>query len=325
MKRLFSGMQPTGSPHIGNYFGAIKNWVDLQEQYDAFYCVVDLHAITIDYDRAKMQDRIHEMAAVLLACGLEAPEKCTLFVQSHIHQHAELAWVLNTVTPMGELQRMTQFKTKAEQHQKNVNVGLFTYPVLQAADILLYHGQAVPVGEDQVQHIELSRIVARKFNNRFGDYFPEPWEKITYAKRLKGLDGQAKMSKSLSNQIDVTDDADAVWEKLRGAYTDPARKTKKDPGDPAICNIRSLHGLFSTDDEIAWAEDGCRNATIGCFQCKRVLCDNLVKYFAPIRKKALEYMADRDHVKGVLAQGAKRASQIAAETMTQVRQMLGLV
>jgi len=324
MKRLFSGMQPTGSPHIGNYLGAVRNWVDLQDEYDAFYCVVDLHAITVDYDSASMQDRIHDMAAVLLACGLDPPERCTLFVQSHVPQHTELAWILNTVTPMAELQRMTQFKAKAAEHQKNINIGLFAYPVLQAADILLYMGQVVPVGEDQVQHIELSRIIARKFNNRFSALFPEPWEKVSFGKRIRGLDGSSKMSKTLNNQIDILDDADTVWEKLRSAFTDPARKRKADPGTPEKCNIHTLLTFFATPEEVAWAEEGCRTAGIGCFQCKRVLCDRIVGHLKPIRDRALLLIEDRTHVQQVLALGAQKAADVAADTMAAVKAALGL-
>jgi len=323
-KRLFSGMQPTGAPHIGNYLGAIKNWVELQGQFDSIYCIVDLHAVTIDYDTAVMQKRIIDMAAVLLACGLDAPGRCTLFVQSHVPQHAELAWLLNTVTPMAELYRMTQFKAKAEEHQKNVNLGLFAYPVLQAADILLYMGEVVPVGEDQVQHIELSRIIARKFNNRFGDVLPEPMEKVSYAPRIKGLDGQAKMSKSLNNQIDIIEDPDSIWNKLRTAVTDPARKTRKDPGTPEICNIHTLHTYFSTREQIDWVKDGCRNAKIGCFDCKRVLADNIIAYFRPIRERALDLLSRPDEVRAVLDAGAQRCRTIAEETMAKVRLAMGL-
>lgn len=324
MKRLFSGMQPTGAPHIGNYLGAIKNWVELQDKYDALFCVVDLHATTVEYDVNEMQRRIVEMAAVLLACGLDAPTRCTLFVQSHVPQHSELAWLLNTVTPMAELYRMTQFKAKAKEHRKNVNVGLFVYPVLQAADILLYMGEVVPVGEDQVQHIELSRIVARRFNNRFGTIFPEPVEKVSSAPRIKGLDGQAKMSKSLNNQIDVIEDPEALWAKLKTAFTDPARKTRKDPGTPEICNIHTLHTHFSTDDQLESVRDGCRNAKIGCFDCKRLLADNMIEYFGPIRQRALDLLARPQNVRDVLDQGSARCRRIAAETMDKVRAAMGL-
>lgn len=324
MKRLFSGVQPTGTPHIGNYLGAFANWIDLTSEYESIFCIVDQHAITIDHDPVEMQDRIHNMASVLLACGLPAPEKCTLFVQSHVPEHTELAWYLNTVTPMGELQRMTQFKSKAEQHKKNVNVGLFSYPVLQTADIILYKAEAVPVGEDQVQHIELSRIITRKFNNRFGDIFPEPWEKVSYARRIMGLDGQAKMSKSLNNQIDLLETPENIWEKLKVALTDPQRKRKSDPGDPDVCNIHTLHTYFSVKDEIAWAREGCTTAGIGCFQCKRVLADNIAARLAPIRERAPQFLEDKERVAAILTQGAEHCRTIARQTMTEVRQAMGL-
>lgn len=324
MKRLFSGIQPTGSIHVGNYLGALKNWVALQEEFEAFYCIVDQHAITIEYDVGGLRERILETAAVLLACGVDAPQRCTLFVQSAVPEHTELAWVLNTVTPMSELARMTQFKAKSAQHEKNINVGLFSYPVLQTADILLYLGEAVPVGEDQVQHIELARIVARKFNNRFGQYFPEPFEKVSYAKRIKGLDGQSKMSKSLGNHIGLLETPEEVWEKLKTAFTDPARKRKSDPGTPEICNMHTLHTYLSSGDEIASVEEGCRTAGIGCFQCKRILADNMEKAFGPIRERALGLLARPDDVRDVLARGERHARGIAAETMGIVRRMIGL-
>jgi len=324
MRRLFSGMQPTGTPHVGNYLGAIKNWVALQTEYDAIYSIVDLHALTIEYDPKEMQRRIFEMACVLLACGLDAPKTCTLFVQSHVPQHSELAWILNTVTPMPELYRMTQFKAKAEQHEHNVNLGLFAYPVLQAADILLYMGEVVPVGEDQVQHIETSRVIARKFNARFGEIFPEPMEKVSVGARIRGLDGQAKMSKSLNNQIDLIEPSDSIWAKLRIAMTDPARKRRADPGNPDVCNIYSLHGYFSTPEQCKWSAEGCRSAGIGCIECKKVLSDNVIATLAPIRRKALDLMEDRAYVQSVLDQGAVRCRDIAADTMSKVKSAIGL-
>jgi tryptophanyl-tRNA synthetase len=324
MKRLFSGIQPTGAVHVGNYLGAIRNWRELQGEYDALFCIVDLHAITVEYDTTTLQDRIERMAATLLACGLDAPDKCTLFVQSHVPAHTELAWYLNTVTPISELQRMTQFKSKSQQHEKNINSGLLTYPCLQAADILLYKGEAVPVGEDQVQHIELSRIIARKWNNRFIPLFPEPVEKISYGKRIKGLDGQAKMSKSMDNYIDVLEEPDGIWEKLRPAFTDPARLRRTDPGTPEICNIHALHSYFSSADEIAKVEEGCRSAAIGCFECKRILADNMTAHFAPVRERAAELLEDRTAIREILRIGAARAQELADGTMAEVRKAMGL-
>jgi len=233
MARVFSGIQPSGELHIGNYLGAVQNWVKLQHQHDCLFSVVDLHAITQAYDAASLSQRTVEMAIGLLAAGLD-PARCTLFVQSHVAEHTELSWFLNTVTPLGELERQTQFKDKA-QRQESVPAGLLNYPVLQAADVLLYQATLVPVGEDQVQHLELMREIARRWNARFGAAagftFPEPQALLTTAKRVLGLNGQAKMSKSLGNTIGLLESPEAIWEKLKPAATDPARVTRKDPGD----------------------------------------------------------------------------------------------
>jgi tryptophanyl-tRNA synthetase len=218
-KRLFSGIQPSGEVHIGNYLGAIKNWIKLLDDYDCIFSIVDYHAITIEYEPCEMQKRIINAAATNIAAGLD-PDRCIIFVQSQVPEHTELTWILNTLTPMGHLERMTQFKDKAGQNEKNVNVGLFDYPVLQTADILLYKGCAVPVGEDQVQHIELSREIARKFNTRYGEFFPEPQHILSNAPRIMGLDGKNKMSKSMNNYISLIEEPDAIWKKLSSAVTD---------------------------------------------------------------------------------------------------------
>ena len=324
MDRLYSGMQPTGAPHIGNYLGAIRNWVDLAARYDAVYGIVDLHAITQQYDPALMQERIRTMAAVLLGCGLPAPEGCTLYVQSTVPQHAELAWLFASVTPLAELYRMTQFKDKAKIQQKNVNAGLLTYPVLQAADILLYKGTVVPVGEDQVQHIEMARIIARKFNNRYGEVFPEPKELVARDARIMGLDGQAKMSKSLGNHIDLMDAEDVIRDKLGTAFTDPSRKRLKDPGNPDICNIFTLHRHFSTDEQQAWAREGCENAAFGCFQCKGVLADNLIEHLAPIQERARAWLDRPRDLDEVLDAGTRRCRAMAAGTLAEAFERMGI-
>src|SRR5688572_741534 len=247
MSRIFSGIQPSGELHIGNYLGAVKNWVALQHRFESFICIVDYHAITVPYDPHDLRLRRREMAVSLLAAGID-PTRAVLFVQSEVPEHTELAWIFNTVTPLGELERQTQYKDKATR-QESVAVGLLTYPVLQAADILLYHADLVPVGEDQVQHLELSREVARRWNARFASpdapYFPEPKPLLTEAKRIMGLDGQAKMSKSLGNTVGLLEETDAVWEKLRPAVTDPKRVRRTDPGTPEVCNIYHLHKGFS--------------------------------------------------------------------------------
>jgi tryptophanyl-tRNA synthetase len=279
--------------------------------------------MTITYDPNQMQQRIFDAACVNMACGLD-PERCILFVQSHVPQVTELAWVFTTLTPMGLAGRMTQFKDKSEQHADNVNVGLFTYPILQAADILLYLGEYVPVGEDQVQHIEFSRDVARKFNNTYGEYFPEPQAKLTQAARIMGLDGQHKMSKSLDNYIAVTESPEEVWAKLRTAYTDPARLRRSDPGNPDVCNIFSLHQIYSTPDEIAMVDRECRTAGIGCIDCKKILARHIDAQNAPIRERYHALVADPDHVWELLHDGAARARVIAEKVMADVYRLTGL-
>src|SRR4051812_21686065 len=234
MPRIFSGIQPSGELHIGNWLGAVQNWVNLQQSYESLICVVDLHAITGKYERATLTQRTRDMAIGLLAAGID-PQRATLFVQSHVPQHTELQWLLNTVTPLGELERMTQFKDKSQRFE-SVPAGLLNYPVLMAADILLYRADLVPVGDDQVQHLELTREIARKWNAEFGsgqDFFPEPKPILSEAKRITGLDGQAKMSKSLGNTIGLLDTPEEIWQKLRPAKTDPARVTPgpRKPGD----------------------------------------------------------------------------------------------
>jgi tryptophanyl-tRNA synthetase len=263
------------------------------------------------------------MAVGLLAAGID-PERAVLFVQSHVPEHTELAWVFTTVTPIGELERMTQFKDKS-QRQESVLAGLMNYPVLQAADVLLYRAGLVPVGEDQVQHVELMREIARKWNTRFGDYFPEPQAQIGRAKRIIGLDGQAKMSKSLGNTIGILDDPKAIWERLRPAKTDPARVTRADPGDPDKCNIYTLHQYFSPPATVAEVAAKCRGAGWGCLDCKRVLADNISRQFEPMRERARELRANPERVRDILQAGADRARAVASETMREVRQRMGFL
>lgn len=323
MTRLFSGIQPSGELHIGNYLGAISNWVDLQHLFDAMYCVVDLHALSGDFDPAKLANRTLTMARHVLACGID-PNKAVLFVQGHVPEHAELMWIFCSVTPIGELERMTQFKDKSGR-QLSVNTGLLIYPVLQAADILLYKGEVVPVGEDQVQHLELTREVARKFNTRFGSTFPEPAARLTSAKRILGLDGQAKMSKSLGNTIGIIESPESMWDKLRPAFTDPARQRKSDPGEPTRCNIFSLHGYFSSAVEQEEIAVGCRGATIGCFDCKKILHKNMCSRFDPIRQKEAELQSQDSYVVDVLESGAAVARAIAKQTVGEVREKMGML
>ena len=322
MPRIFSGIQPSGELHIGNWLGAVQNWVRLQQSYDCLFCVVDLHAITGRYEAEALARRTWEMAVGLLAAGID-PERATLFVQSHVPEHTELQWLFNTVTPIGELERMTQFKDKSTRFE-SVPAGLLTYPVLMAADILLYRADLVPVGEDQVQHIELSREVARKFNARFGDVFPEPQEILSMAPRILGVDGQAKMSKSLGNFIGILEEEGSVWEKLRTAVTDVNRVRRTDPGDPGICNIYTIHRAFSDNSVLIEIDKGCTTAGIGCIDCKKMLFENLKKELTPIREKAHQLTANIDYVKDVLSQGAAACKEIATVTMGEVRKVMGL-
>lgn len=317
-----SGIQPTGELHVGNYLGAIRQWVELQTRHESWFCVVDLHAMTVDYDPRDLGPCTVELARSLLACGID-PERAVLFVQSHVHQHTELAWILGCVTPVGALFRMTQFKDKARAGELGASTGLLTYPVLQAADILLYRAQVVPVGEDQVQHIELAREVARKFNNRFGRFFPEPKALLTRTARIKGLDGKAKMSKSLGNHIPLLAEHDEIMGLLRGAFTDPARLRRSDPGHPEICNIFTMHGGFSEEAEVSEIEEACRSANIGCVDCKKILARNMARVLEPIRQRYHEL--DQAQVLDVLAQGATRAQKVAEETMAAVHSLTGLL
>ena len=324
MQRIFSGIQPTGDIHIGNYVGAIRQWVALTETYDCIFCAVDYHAITVDYPIEEMKRRTIETAVALLACGL-SPEKCKIFVQSHVPEHTELAWIFNCVTPIGELERMTQFKDKSKQHRANINVGLMDYPVLQAADILIYKAGFVPVGEDQVQHVELCREVARKFNFRFKPLFPEPKVILSEAPRILGVDGAGKMSKTMGNYIAILEDEKAMWEKLRTAVTDVNRVRRSDTGNPDICNIFTIHRAFSGEDTRVEVEKGCKTAGIGCIDCKKMLFENMKKELIPIQEKAKALMDDQPYVLDVLRQGARACSIIAKETMQEVRETLGLL
>lgn len=326
MSRIFSGIQPSGELHVGNYLGAVRNWVALQQEQDCIFCVVNLHAITVPYAPDDLRRRTREMVVSLIAAGVD-PEVCTLFVQSAVPEHTELNWIFNTVTPLGELERQTQFKEKASR-QESVMAGLLNYPVLQAADILLYRADGVPVGEDQVQHLELSREIARRWNARFASdgepFFPEPRALLTPTRRIMGLDGQAKMSKSMGNTIGLLEPADSVWQKLRPAMTDPARVRKTDPGTPEICNIYQLHRAFSTPDEVETVAVNCRTAGWGCIDCKKVLHESMERTLVPIRRRAEEIAATPARLDEILAAGAERARTVAGATMVEVRDRMGI-
>ena len=324
MARVFSGIQPSGELHIGNYLGAVQNWVKLQHQHDCLFCIVDLHAITQPYDVATLAERTLDMAVGLFAAGLD-PDRCIVFVQSHVAEHSELNWLLTTVAPLGELERQTQFKDKA-QRQESIPVGLLNYPVLQAADVLLYKAGLVPVGEDQLQHLELMREIARRWNARYGArFFPEPQPLLSPAKRVLGLDGQAKMSKSLGNTIGLFDTPETIWEKLRPAATDPARRTRKDPGNPDICNIYTIHQGFSPPETQAEVAHKCRTAGWGCLDCKRVLADNMIAALTPIRERADAIRRDPARLRAILRAGADKARALARRTLAEVRERMGFL
>jgi tryptophanyl-tRNA synthetase len=326
MARIFSGIQPSGELHIGNYLGAVKNWVTLQHTAESIFCIVDYHAITGAYKPGLLRDRRRDMALGLLAAGID-PAVSTLFVQSDVPEHTELAWIFNSVTPLGELERQTQFKDKS-QRMESVNAGLLTYPILQAADILLYRADRVPVGEDQLQHLELSRVIARRWNAEFApdeDYFPEPQPVLTPTRRIMGLDGQAKMSKSIGNTIGLLESPEQMWEKLRPAITDPARQRKSDPGDPDKCKtIYELHKAFSPAATVTEVGENCRGAKWGCIDCKKVLHANMVAELTPIRERATALAATPARVDEMLSGGAAKARVVARETMRTVKQRMGL-
>ena len=299
--------------------------MQLQERHESIFCIVDYHAITVAYEPAILRRRRREMAVSLLAAGID-PAKATLFIQSQVPEHTELAWIFNSVTPLGELERQTQFKEKS-QRQESIAVGLLTYPVLQAADILLYRADLVPVGEDQVQHLELSRVIARRWNSQFGggtDYFPEPQPLLTPSRRIMGLDGQAKMSKSLGNTIGLLETTEEIWAKLRPAVTDPARQKRTDPGTPEICNIYHLHKAFSPPALVETVAVNCRTAGWGCIDCKKALAGSMEQELVPIRRRAEEILRRPQIVDEALAAGAERCRGIARQTMGEVKERMGL-
>jgi len=319
--RVISGIQPTGTPHLGNYFGAFANWVALQnEGHECLYFIANQHAITLPRESEIIKKFTLELAATMLAVGLD---KSTIFVQSDVPEHSQLTWIFSCLAPMGVMERTIQFKEKSEKSPGDATLGLLLYPVLQAADILLYKPNLVPVGIDQAQHLELTRELARKFNNRYKEIFPEPETLHTKTKKVVGLDGKAKMSKSYDNYIGITYEKEKVWKKIAPAVTDPARVKKSDPGNPDICNIYKLHTLFSQQDDLDWAQNGCKKAEIGCVECKKKLFENMELLLEPIRENYKKWMAKPDDLHDILAQGAKKASAIANKTLQEVYELVG--
>jgi len=319
--RTFSGIQPSGVAHLGNDLGAIRNYVRLQDEYEAIYCIVDYHALTSTHDAEVLRIRTREMGATLLALGLD-PERCTLFVQSHRPEHTELMWLLSTVTPVSWLERTPTYKEKKQNQPDDINHGLLTYPVLQAADIVIYKASLVPVGKDQAAHLELSREIVRAFNSRYGETFPEPQAVHTEAPIVLGTDGVRKMSKSLGNTIDIFAAEDVIRKQVMSMVTDTKRILRTDPGRPEVCNVCQLHRSFGEDYEDIW--DGERTARTGCVDTKRLLADRIIEHYAEARERYAELMADPARIDRILTDGAERIRPIAQATMDEVRQKMGL-
>jgi tryptophanyl-tRNA synthetase len=324
-KRVLSGMRPTNRLHVGNFVGALANWVPMQNDHECFFAIVDWHALTTDYSSTKdLHDYTFEMALDYLGAGLD-PSKSTIFVQSDVKEHAELHLLLSMIVPLGWLYRVPTYKEQLrELSGKDLETyGFLGYPVLQAADILAYRAELVPVGEDQVAHLELTREIVRRFNSLYGQVFPEPEARLTRVPRLPGLDGR-KMSKSYSNAIFLSDDLSEARGRIATMVTDPARRRRTDPGNPELCPVYPFHEVFSATDQIAWAEEGCRTAAIGCLDCKRVMADNLSARLEPIQARRADYAARPNTVREILADGALRARKAAGETLRLVREAMGL-
>jgi len=319
--RVFSGIQPSGAPHIGNDLGAIRNYVALQDRYDAIYCIVDYHALTSLHDADRLRRQTREMAAALLALGLD-PARCTLFVQSHRPEVAELAWLFMTVTPVSWLERTPTYKDKRDNQPEDVNHGLLTYPVLQAADIVLYKASLVPVGRDQAAHLELSREIVRRFNMLYGDTFPEPQAVFTEAPVVLGTDGARKMSKSLANTIEVFASPEEIRRQVTSMVTDTERIKRTDPGRPQVCNVCQLHRFFGDDFEEIW--EGERTARTGCVDTKKLLAERIIRHYAPARERYAELLADERTLDDVLHEGAERVRPLAEATMAEVHEKMGL-
>ena len=320
-QRAFSGIQTSGIVHLGNDLGAIRNYVALQDRYEAIYCIVDLHALTSTHDPEAMRQRTREMAASLLALGLD-PARCTLFVQSWRPEVTELMWYFNTVTPVSWVERTPTYKEKRETQPDDINHGLLSYPILQAADIVLYKASVVPVGKDQAAHLELSREIVRAFNHRYGETFPEPQAVHTEAPTVIGTDGVRKMAKSVGNTIEILSDPDVIRRQVMSMVTDTQRIRRTDPGRPEVCNVCQLQRFFGDDYEELW--EGERTARTGCVDMKKVLADRIVHHYAPARERYRELMSDWRLVEVVLEEGAERLRPIAAATLDEVRAKMGL-
>jgi tryptophanyl-tRNA synthetase len=322
--RVFSGARPTGRQHLGNYLGAIKNYVALQDKFDCIYCIVDLHALTTMETTADLRDNTREMALDWLASGIR-PDDTIVFVQSHVPEVTELHTVLSMVTSLGKLTDLPTFKEKAREQPHNVNYGLVGYPVLMTADIVLYKAKYVPVGIDQAPHIEFAREVVRSFNHRFSStVLIEPQMKSTEVPKVLGTDGVRKMSKSLDNQIELASTPEETAKRVMTMVTDPQRVRREDPGNPDVCNVFSMHKIFTSADDVEMVNTECRRAGIGCVDCKKLFAKSLNKHLEPYRERRRDLESKPDRVWDVLEDGARRAREIAASTIEEVRSAVGL-
>jgi tryptophanyl-tRNA synthetase len=324
--RVFSGMQPSGRFHLGNYLGALDNWVKMQNEYECIFSIVDWHALTSQYeDTSRIQENIRHMAIDWLSAGLD-PDKCVIFVQSHVKEHAELHLLLSMMTPLSWLERVPTYKDKLQQlgeMGKEINTyGFLGYPVLQTADIILYKATHVPVGVDQIPHLELAREITRRFNYLFEPVFPEPAVKLSESPLVPGVDGR-KMSKSYGNDISMSGDPEEIRSKVRQMVTDPQRVKKTDPGHPDVCVVYAFRKLFhqTEQDEVATA---CKNATVGCVDCKKHLAEQMIERLAPVRERRLELEANPALIDKILSTGAEKAREIASQTMHEVRKAMKL-
>ncbi len=322
--RVFSGARPTGRQHLGNYLGAMLNYVALQEDYECIYCIVDVHALTTLETTRELRQNTYEMALDWLAVGIR-PEESIVFVQSHVPQVMELHTYLSMVTPLGKLTDLPTFKEKAREQPHNVNYGLVGYPVLMTADIVLYKADVVPVGVDQAPHLEFARETVRSFNYRYNtQVLIEPQMKVTQVPKVIGIDGQQKMSKSLNNHIELAATPEETRQRVMQMVTDPQRVRRSDPGNPDVCNVFSMHKVFSTPEQVEMVNTECRRAGIGCVDCKKLFAENLNNHLRPFRQRREEFARNPDYVWDVLKDGAQRARQIAEATMVEVRQAIGL-